>query len=85
LSWAATEEGNPKLLDGHKRSGKAVMGGLSQHTALKSGSPSQVRDEVAQALEQTGGRSLLLAPGCAIDPETPSKNLEAVRSAANGK
>ena len=85
LSWAATEAGNPKLLDGHKRSGKAVMGGLSQQTTLKSGSPSQVRDEVAQAIEQTGGRSLLLAPGCAIAPETPGKNLEAVRLAVNSK
>jgi uroporphyrinogen decarboxylase len=80
LSWAAGDEGNPDLLDGHKRSGKAVMGGVKQQT-LKTGSPSQVRDEVAQALELTGGRSLLLAPGCAVPPETPAKNLEAVRAA----
>lgn len=85
LSWAATEEGNPGLLDGHKRSGKAVMGGISQHSVLQNGSPAQVRDEIGQALEQTGGRSLLLAPGCAIAPQTPSKNLDAVRLAANGK
>jgi uroporphyrinogen decarboxylase len=85
LSWAATQDGNPDLLDGHKRSGKAVMGGISQQSVLKSGSAAQVRDEIGQALEQTGGRSLLLAPGCAIDPATPSKNLEAVRLAANGK
>lgn len=85
LSWAATEEGNPKLLDGHKRSGKTVMGGISQHSILRNGSPAQVRDEIGQALEQTGGRSLLLAPGCAIAPETPTKNLDAVRAAASGK
>ena len=85
LSWAATEEGNPGLLDGRKRSGKAVMGGLSQQSILKKGSPAQVRDEIGLILEQTGGRGLLLAPGCAISPETPSKNLEAVRLAANGK
>ncbi len=85
LSWAATEEGNPGLLDGHRRSGKAVMGGISQQSVLRNGSVSQVRDEIAQALEQTGGRSLLLAPGCAIAPETPGKNLEAVRVAASGK
>ena len=81
LSWSAHEEGNPGLLEGQKRSGKAVMGGISQNTVLKSGSPSQVRDEIAQVLEQTGGRHLLLAPGCAIAPETPAKNKEAVRSA----
>jgi uroporphyrinogen decarboxylase len=85
LSWAATEEGNPGLLDGRKRSGKAVMGGLSQQSILKKGSPAQVRDEIGLILEQTGGHGLLLAPGCAISSETPSKNLDAVRLAANGK
>lgn len=79
LSWGAGEDGNPSLADGKKRSGKAVMGGISQKSVLKSGSPNQVRDEVAQVLEQTGGRHFLLAPGCAIAPETPGKNLEAVR------
>ncbi|HVU67947.1 MAG TPA: uroporphyrinogen decarboxylase family protein [Ktedonobacteraceae bacterium] len=85
LSWAANAEGNPSLLEGRKRSGKAVMGGLSHDSALKSGSPSQVRDEVAQVLEQTGGLGILLAPGCVISPATPAKNLEAVRFAASGK
>ncbi|HEY0755823.1 MAG TPA: uroporphyrinogen decarboxylase family protein [Ktedonobacteraceae bacterium] len=85
LNWAATEEGNPSLLDGHKRSGKAVMGGISQHSVLLNGSPSQVRDEIGLVLEQTGGLSLLLAPGCAISPATPTKNLDAVHLAAHGK
>lgn len=80
LSWAATDEGNPDLGEGKKRSGKAVMGGISQRTTLKNGSPSQVREEVAEALELTGGRHFLLAPGCSIPPETPAKNLEAIRS-----
>lgn len=81
LNWDAGAEGNPSLLEGQKRSGKAVMGGISQNTVLKSSSPNQVRDEIARVLEQTGGRHLLLAPGCAIAPETPVKNREAVRSA----
>lgn len=81
LNWDASAEGNPGLEDGKKRSGKAVMGGMNQSGTLKSGSPSQVREEVARALEQTGGQHFLLAPGCAIAPETPTKNLEAVRAA----
>lgn len=81
LNWAASEEGNPGLGDGKKRSGRTVMGGVSQRTILKSGSPDQVRDEIAQALEETGGQQFLLAPGCSIPPETPAKNLEAVREA----
>lgn len=81
LSWDASAEGNPSLSDGKKRSGKAVMGGINQNSTLKNGSPSQVREEIASVLEQTGGRHFLLAPGCAIAPETPAKNLEAVRKA----
>ena len=79
LSWAATVEGNPDLGEGKKRSGKVVMGGISEKTTLKNGSPDQVQEEVGKALELTGGRHFLLAPGCSIPPETPAKNLEAIR------
>ena len=40
-----------------------------------------VREEVEKALELTGGRHFLLAPGCSIPPETPAKNLETIRIA----
>ncbi len=79
LSWAATLEGNPDLREGKLRSGKAVMGGISEKTTLKSGTPYEVREEVAQALELTSGRHFLLAPGCSIPPETPAENLQAIR------
>lgn len=79
LNWAATLEGNPDLAEGKRRSGKAVMGGISEKTTLKEGSVGQVQDEVAKALELTGGRHFLLAPGCSIPPETPARNLEAIR------
>ena len=79
LSWAATLEGNPDLGEGKKRSGRAVMGGISEKTILKNGSPDQVQEEVGKALELTVGRHFLLAPGCSISPETPAKNLEAIR------
>lgn len=80
ISWSADGVGNPSLQDGKKRSGKAVMGGISLQ-ALKDSSPARIREEVARAREQTGERHFLLAPGCAIPPETPAKNLEAVRDA----
>ena len=78
ISWDAFAPGNPNLQEGKLRSGKAVMGGLNCET-LKSGSSRQIQEEVAQVLESTGERSLLLAPGCAISPEAPVRNLEAVR------
>lgn len=78
LSWDASQEGNPDLREGKRRSGKAVMGGINEQT-LKRGSPSQVQDEVAKALAATGGRHVLLAPGCVVSPETPARNVEAIR------
>jgi uroporphyrinogen decarboxylase len=62
------------------RSGKAVMGGISEKTILKNGEPGQVQEEVARAIKLTGGRYFLLAPGCSIPPETPVENLLAIRS-----
>jgi uroporphyrinogen decarboxylase len=80
VSWDAFAPGNPNLLEGKKRLGKAVMAGLNLRTVV-SGSPSQVRDEVAQVLAEVGTEYLLLAPGSAIPPETPTRNLEALRRA----
>ncbi|GCE18447.1 uroporphyrinogen decarboxylase family protein [Dictyobacter kobayashii] len=81
ISWAPGLAGNPDLRDGRLRSGKAVMGGLNEHSTLKKGTPGQIQDEIGAVLEQTGGQGLLLAPGCSIAPETPTKNLEAIRRA----
>jgi len=78
INWDAFAVGNPDLQEGKLRSGKAVMGGLNRET-LKSGSPNQIQDEVAQVFALTSEHSLLLAPGCTISPETPIRNLGAVR------
>ncbi len=79
INWAATSEGNPDLGEGKRRSGKAVMGGISENTTLKSGATGQVQEEVAKALELTNRQHFLLAPGCTIAPETPTRNIEAIR------
>jgi|SRR5450755_81321 uroporphyrinogen decarboxylase len=81
LSWGDTLAGNPDLREGKLRSGKAVMGGISAKTTMKDGSATQVQEEVARALGLTSSRHFLLAPGCTIPPETPAKNLAAVRHA----
>ena len=80
ISWAATKEGNPDIGEGKRRSGKAVMGGVSEQT-LKSGSPTQVQDEVGQALSLTSKRHVLIAPGCVVPSDAPGRNVDAVRDA----
>jgi len=85
VSWAATLPGNPSLEEGKRRTPKAVIGGLSEKTALVDGSPEEVAAEVTRALEQTGGRRLLLGPGCSISPRTPKANLEAAAAAVRDR
>jgi uroporphyrinogen decarboxylase len=84
ISWAATLPGNPTLAEGLTRTDKAVMGGVSEKTTLPDGAPEDVAAEVRQALRETGGVRLLLAPGCSIPPRTPAANLAAAASAARG-
>ncbi|HEX3271799.1 MAG TPA: uroporphyrinogen decarboxylase family protein [Ktedonobacterales bacterium] len=82
ISWAATLPGNPSLADGLARTQKAVMGGISEKTTLPNGTPEDVANEVRQALAETKGVRLLLAPGCSIPPRTPPANLAAAAQAA---
>nr|BBH89644.1 uroporphyrinogen decarboxylase [Thermosporothrix sp. COM3] len=79
INWAIEREGNPDLLDGMRRSGKAVMGGLNTDLLRTSTSPQQIQENVAEILEKTGTQHLLLAPGCTLAPDTPTRNIEAVR------
>jgi uroporphyrinogen decarboxylase len=78
VSWDAFAPGNPHLLEGKKRLGKAVMAGLNLQT-LAGGSPGQIQDEIVHTLEEVGTEHLLLTPGSAISPETPTKNLDVLR------
>jgi len=82
FSWAATDPLNPSLADGLARLPGAVMGGLSHDGALLQPDPEHAVAEFRRALEATGGRRWLAAPGCSIAPATPAAHLRAVRAAA---
>jgi uroporphyrinogen decarboxylase len=84
ISWAATLAGNPTLAEGKKRTTRAVMGGVSEKSTLPDGTPEEVAEEVRQAIAQTEGRRVLIAPGCSIPPRTPRENLAAAAAAARG-
>ncbi|MGZ3675281.1 MAG: uroporphyrinogen decarboxylase family protein [Ktedonobacterales bacterium] len=82
ISWAATLPGNPSLADGKLHTAAALMGGVDEKTTLPHGTPDRVAAEVTQAIKETYGRRLLLAPGCSIPPNTPPANLRAAAKAA---
>ena len=80
FSWDATAPGNPTLAEGLARLPGAVMGGIGHETELQQG-PDAAVNAYRRALEATGGKRWLFAPGCSIPPETSEATLAALRSA----
>src|ERR1700674_4975196 len=81
ISWSVHNQGNPSLVEGRRISGRAVMGGLGQRGSLLYGPPSEVEAEARAAIGETGGRGLLLAPGCSVPTRARDANLAAMVSA----
>ena len=81
VSWSIHNLGTPTLAQGRKISGRAVMGGLGQRKSLLYGPPAEVEAEARRAIADTGGRGLLLAPGCSVPPRARDINLAAMGAA----
>jgi uroporphyrinogen decarboxylase len=78
VSWAATEPSNPGLAAGRERSGRTVLGGVPELDALASGTPEDVAAAVRAATDETGGRGLIVGPGCSVPPSASDANLAAL-------
>ena len=81
VSWSVHNQGNPSLAEGRTISARAVMGGLGQRGSLLYGPPKEVEAEARRAIASTGGRGLLLAPGCSVPTRARDINLTAMASA----
>jgi uroporphyrinogen decarboxylase len=57
----------------------AVSGGVSRWSLLKE-DPQQALAEARQALQDCGGKRLMLGVGCVIMTNTPTRNIRALRS-----
>jgi uroporphyrinogen decarboxylase len=82
VSYSIHNQGNPSLAEARRLSGKAVMGGLEQRRVLVGGPPDAIESQVRDAIASTGGRSLLIAPGCSVPPQAPDANLRTMMAAA---
>ena len=80
LSWA-TVPGNPSLTDAHKRTGRAVIGGLPAKPVIAALPPAEVDARGRRAIAEMGSRFLLLGPDCSIDPDTPDAVMDAATAA----
>ncbi len=71
----------PTLAEAKSRFRGALAGGIDEWGILAEGTPEQVQAQVREAIEQTGGASLVLAAGCVIPVDTPEENIRAARDA----
>ena len=81
VSYSIHNKGNPPLGEARSLTGKAVMGGLEQRGVLVGGPPDAIQAQVQEAIASTGGRGLLLAPGCSVPPRAPEVNLRTMMRA----
>ena len=80
FSWALGD-GNPSLREAHRRTGRAVMGGLPAKPVIATLTTEVVAGHVHAAVGATSSRGLLLGPDCSINPDTPDALLHAARAA----
>ena len=76
FSWALAA-GNPTLAEGHRRTGRAVMGGLPAKPEIATMSGQALAVRARRAIDEMHGRWLLLGPDCSINPDTPEPLLHA--------
>jgi uroporphyrinogen decarboxylase len=81
FSWA-TLPGNPTLRQGHRRTGRAVVGGLPGKPAFGALSTDAVVGRTRSAIAEMDGRWLLLGPECSVNPDTPDALMQAAGRAA---
>jgi uroporphyrinogen decarboxylase len=80
LNWHDRAAG-PSLAEAAKLFPGALACGVEQYTLLHFGTPVEVEAQVQDAIEQTGGRRLIVAAGCTYPLTVPDGNLLAARQA----
>ena len=68
-------ETSPSLREALINTSKVVCGGLRRIDTMLLGSKQQVRNEIMDAFEQTGGKRWILSTGCVLMLTTPQGNI----------
>jgi uroporphyrinogen decarboxylase len=72
----------PTLRDALKRFPRLLVGGVEENRTLTRGPQDAIRAEVRDAIAQTGGRRLMIGPGCVLLVATPDAHIRAAVDAA---
>jgi uroporphyrinogen decarboxylase len=73
-NWHDRETG-PSLKDGLAKIKGAACGGIARDMVMLRGRPEAVREQVADAIAQTGGRRTIVGTGCVTMIPTPEINI----------
>jgi uroporphyrinogen decarboxylase len=74
---------SPTLEEAMTRTTRGLVAGIARRGSINDGTPDAAAAEVRDAIRQTGGRRLIVAPGCVIPDAAPHENLVAARRAVN--
>lgn len=75
----------PSLTEGSRHVNRLLVGGIREFRTLRRGSIDAIQAEIRQAIGQTGGRRLLLGPGCVVPTDTPEAHIRAAIEALSGE
>ncbi len=78
INWH-DQETEPDLALGKSMFNGAVCGGLSRWRHVHYGTPTTIRDQGRQAINQVNGRRFILSTGCVAMITSPLSNIRAVR------
>lgn len=74
----------PDLAEAGGRFSGLLVGGLREFRVLRKGPIAAIQSQIRDAIAQTGGRRLMLAPGCVIPTDTPPEHIRAAVEAVTG-
>jgi len=77
LNWA-DQTVAPTLKEMKSKSTMAVLGGIDQNGALRTGTTDDAKEKVLNAVRAAGIERLVVAPGCVIPIDSPEDNIHAV-------
>ena len=84
MSWNPFEVGNLSLHQAAQIMDKIFLAGVDQNGVLLNGSRDQIKQQVESSLKDVPSGRLMVAPGCAVNVNTPDDNLVAFGDAARG-
>ncbi|SPK75919.1 Uroporphyrinogen decarboxylase (URO-D) (plasmid) [Cupriavidus taiwanensis] len=76
---------DPDLRRARQKFPRVLVGGLNEHQTLIHGTPEEIAGEVEDAIAQTGGRRLIIGPGCVLPVATSDSAIQAVLQSARDR